>query len=63
MGNVEVLRRLDEILEEASDLAHVAEAEMLIYLIEMAKLELVDMSRGNHDGEGEGPLVRITQHK
>lgn len=65
MGTVHndiIFRRLNELFEQASDLANAANAEILTYLIEMAKLELLSVQGGRRQDDG-GPLVRITQRK
>jgi hypothetical protein len=57
-----IFRRLDELFEQSTDLAEAANAEVLTYLIEMAKLELQTLRDGERQ-EHIGSLVRITQRK
>lgn len=57
-----IYRRLDELFEQSLELADAANAEILVYLIEMAKLELQTLHSGN-DNARKAPLVKITQHK
>lgn len=57
-----IYHRLDELFEQSLELAEAANAEILVYLIEMAKLELQTLRSGN-DNARKAPLVRITQLK
>jgi hypothetical protein len=57
-----IYRRLDELFEQSLELADAADAEMLVYLVEMAKLELRTLRVGE-DNARSAPLVKITQHK
>lgn len=65
MGTVSndlIFRRLDELLEQSGELSQAANAEILTYLIEMAKLELQALRKGEPNGQ-VGSLVPITQRK
>lgn len=57
-----IFRRLDDLFEQSTELARAANAEILTYLIEMAKLELETLRAGSEQRQ-EGPLVRITQQR
>jgi len=57
-----IYRRLDELFEQSLELADAADAEMLVYLVEMAKLELRTLRVGE-DNARSAPLVKITQQK
>lgn len=56
-----IYRRLGELFEQSLELADAANAEMLVYLIEMAKLELRTLRIGD-DNARMAPLVKITKH-
>lgn len=55
-------RRLEELLEQSLELAAAADAEIMVYLFEMAKLELQTL-RSGEDRDRAGPVVKITQRR
>jgi len=57
-----IFRRLDDLFEQSADLAKAANAEVLTYLIEIAKLALESLRVGGDQRE-DGPFVRITQQR
>ena len=57
-----IYRRLDLLFEQSLELADAAQAEMLVYLVEMAKLELQTLRTGKDDARS-APLIKITHHK
>jgi hypothetical protein len=53
VNNEIIYRRIDELLEQGVDLAKAADAQILTYLFEMAKVELQSLRSGNDNGNSE----------
>lgn len=62
VSNRLIFSRLDDLFAQSVELADAANAEMIVYLIEMAKLELQTLRAGNDNARGAS-LVPITRKR
>ncbi|CAN7522445.1 hypothetical protein [Rhizobium sp. LjRoot254] len=53
MSNEIIYRRLAELLDQSVDLAKAADGQILVYLFEMAKVELQSLRNGNDNGDND----------